>query len=166
MRPPQKLFVTLALLTMTGFGWAQTAIAPEDSKAIEDKIVILHEEWNRHDMAGYTSQMTDDIQWINVVGDWWKGKAQVFSTLDRYHKTIFKERQLDPAEKLTIRQIAPNVIVSSMINPADAYTNSAGVMQPATRNVLTLVWVKREGKWLIAQGQNTIEAPIRPASGK
>ncbi len=131
-------------------------------KAIQDNIVLLHEEWNSHDMARYTSHMTDDIQWINVVGDWWKGKGQVFATLDRYHKTIFKDRQLHPAEKLSIRQIAPSVIVSTMINPADAYTNQSGVRQPPTRNVLTLVWVRHNGTWLIAQAQNTIEAPPAP----
>jgi hypothetical protein len=92
-------------------------------------------------------------------GVWWKGKSEVFGTLDRYRKTIFKDRKLYPAEKLSIRQIAPNVIVSTMINPADAYTNSSGVTQPPTRNVLTLIWVKREDNWLIAQAQNTIELP-------
>ncbi len=99
---------------------------------------------------------------VLISGVWWKGKAEVFGILDRYHKTIFKDRKLYPAEKLAIRQIAPNVIVSTMINPADAYTNSSGIIQPQTRNVLTLVWVRREDKWLIAQAQNTIEAPAGP----
>jgi uncharacterized protein (TIGR02246 family) len=102
--------------------WAQVPIATEDSTAIEKRIVQLHEEWNSHDMAAYTGNMTDDVQWVNVVGDWWKGKAQVFQTLDRYHKTIFANRQLHPAENVAIRQIAPDVIVSTMINPADGYT--------------------------------------------
>ncbi|MBB5057489.1 hypothetical protein HDF16_002195 [Granulicella aggregans] len=31
--------------------------------------------------------------------------------------------------------------------------------QPPTRNVLTLVGVKRDGTWLIAQAQNTIGGP-------
>jgi uncharacterized protein (TIGR02246 family) len=160
----RKLFsiLLLAALALSGSAIAQTAVAPEDLKVIQDNIVLLHEVWNRHDMAGYTSHMTEDVEWINVVGDWWKGKAQVFSTLDRFHKTIFKDRQLHPAEKLSIREIAPHVIVSTMINPADAYTGQSGIKQPPTRNVLTLIWVKRDGMWLIAQAQNTIEAPVTP----
>jgi uncharacterized protein (TIGR02246 family) len=106
--------------------------------------------------------MAEDIQWVNVVGDWWKGKAEVFATLDLYHKTVFKDRKLYPAEKLAIRQIAPDVIVSTMINPADAYRGQTGIKQPPTRNVLTLVSMKRDGTWLIAQAQNTIEAPTAP----
>ena len=76
-------------------------------------------------------------------GAWWKGKAEVFATLDHYHKTIFKDRKLYPAEEAQHPPIAADVVVSTMINPADAYTNSSGVLQPPTRNVLTLVWVKR-----------------------
>ncbi len=155
--------LTIAILTVSCSTFAQTTVPPEVLKAIQDNIVLLHEEWNNHDMASYTSHMTEDVQWVNVSGVWWKGKAEVFGTLDRYHKTIFKDRKLYPAEKLAIRQIAPSVIVSTMINPADAYTNSSGITQPQTRNVLTLVWVKREDKWLITQAQNTIEAPTGPS---
>ena len=156
------LTLLIAVLVISGSASSQTVLSSADESAIQAKVVLLHDQWNRHDMAGYTSNMTEDVQWINVVGAWWKGKSQVFGTLDQYHKTIFKERQLYPAEKLAIRQIAPNVIVSTMINPADAYTNSLGVKQPPTRNMLTLIWVKQNGAWLIAQAQNTIEAPAAP----
>lgn len=159
----QRMFAVLVLaFTARGIAQAPTAPTAEDKKTMEHNIELLHEEWNHHDMAAYTSHMTDDIQWVNVVGDWWKGKAQVFQTLDRYHKTIFRERQLYPAEKLSMRMIAPDVMVTTMINPADAYIGQNGIKQPPTRNVLTLVWVRRDGSWLIAQAQNTIEAPPAP----
>ncbi len=166
MRIRKAAWALIGCVMLTPLMRAQVNPASEDVSIIEAKIVELHEDWNRHDMAAYTSNMTDDIQWVNVVGDWWKGKAQVFATLDRYHKTIFKERKLYPAEQLTVRSIAKDVIVSTMINPADAYVTSTGVKQPPTRNVLTLVWVKRGGQWLIAQAQNTIEASVAAPQAK
>jgi hypothetical protein len=59
---------------------AQSLLAVADKQAIETKVVELHEAWNHHDMAAYTSYMADDVQWINVTGDWWKDKTQVFQT--------------------------------------------------------------------------------------
>jgi uncharacterized protein (TIGR02246 family) len=92
---------------------------------------------------------------VNVVGMWWKGKAQVFKAHDTLHKTMFKDRLLHDPQVEELRQIAPDVVIATSVIPADGYTTSGGTVEPAGRDVLTEVFVKRDGKWLVASGHNT-----------
>ena len=103
-----------------------------------------------HDMTAFVSYMTDDVEWVNVVGMWWKGKAQVFKAHDRLHKTMFKDRILHDAQTVELRAVAPGVVIATSVIPADGYTDSRGTVFPADRNVLTEVFVHRDGKWLVA----------------
>ena len=115
----------------------------------------MQDAWNHHDMTAFCSYMTDDVEWVNVVGMWWKGKAQVFKAHDSMHKTIFKERQLHDATDVELRAVAPGVVIATSTIPADAYVSPSGKQVPADRNVLTEVFVHRDGKWLVAEGHNT-----------
>ena len=126
-----------------------------DEAEIRTTVMTMQGEWNRHDMAAFASHMTDDVEWVNVVGTWWKGKAQVQGTLDRYHKTIFKNRLLHDPTTLGFHMIAPGVIVATVIRMTDGYTGSAGQVIPPVSDILTLTFVKHDGIWLIAEGHNT-----------
>jgi uncharacterized protein (TIGR02246 family) len=124
--------------------------------------------WNHHDMTAFCSYMTDDVEWVNVVGMRWKGKAQVIKAHDSMHKTIFKTRELHDAQLEDLRQIAPGVVIATSVIPADGYTTLRGTTEPADRNVLTEVFVQRGGKWLVISGHNTTinEAALAHDPGK
>lgn len=145
--------VSMSLLVATGHLVAQHTTADETD--IRGTIMTMQGEWNHHDMAAYASHMTDDVEWVNVVGAWWKGKAQLQRTLDRYHKTIFKNRLLHDPTTLAFHELAPGVIVATVIRATDGYTGSDGKTVPPVSDILTLTFVKHQGVWLIAQGHNT-----------
>jgi uncharacterized protein (TIGR02246 family) len=87
---------------------------------------------------------------------WWKGKDQVYRAHEAFHQTIFKNRQLHDPETMAMRLVAPDAVVVTEVIPADAYTTTDGRPQPANRNVLTEVFVRREGKWVLVEGHNTV----------
>ena len=64
---------TLAVTMMTStpiFG--QLSSVPEqDAVEIRAALKGMEEAWNRHDMKAFVSYMTDDVEWVNVVGMWW-----------------------------------------------------------------------------------------------
>jgi uncharacterized protein (TIGR02246 family) len=128
--------------------------APDEAN-IRSTIMTMQSEWNRHDMAAYATHMTDDVEWVNVVGAWWKGKSQLQGTLDRYHKTIFKNRLLHDPTTLGFHEIAPGVIVATVIRLTDGYTGSDGKTVPPVSDILTLTFVKHGAIWLVAEGHNT-----------
>jgi uncharacterized protein (TIGR02246 family) len=112
--------------------------------------------WNRHDMKTFVDYMTDDVEWVNVVGMWWKGKEQVFKAHDTLHKGMFKDRGVHKPNSVAMRTVAPGVVIVTSVIPADAYTTPGGRVEPANRNVLTETFVQREGRWLVVEGHNTV----------
>ena len=82
--------------------------------------------------------------------------------LDRYRKTIFKNRLLHDPTTSEFHELAPGVIVATVIRATDGYAGSDGkTVAPAsdiltlTSDILTLTFVKHQGIWLIAEGHNT-----------
>ena len=136
---------------------AQSSAVPEkDAAEIHAALKGMQDAWNVHDMKAFVSYMTDDVEWVNVVGMWWRGKAQVYKAHAVLHQTMFKDRQLHDAESVTMRQITPDVVILTEIVPADSYTTPDGHVTPPNRNVLTEVFVRRGGRWLVAEGHNTV----------
>ncbi len=101
-------------------------------------------------MANYT---TTDIDWVNVVGMWWKGRRQVQFAHDALHKTIFGTV---PISKVSthIRFIAPDIAIVHSINRVGTYTTPSGIKLPEGDNIATMVFVKKESRWLITACEN------------
>lgn len=135
---------------------AQAGSVPAgDAKKIHAVLDGMAEAWNQHDMKAFVSYMTDDVEWVNVVGMWWKGKAQVYQAHEAFHQTIFKNRNLHPAEKVELRSVSPNTMIVTSITPSDGFTTPSGHVEPPSRNLLTLVFVRHSDGWFIVEGHNT-----------
>ena len=152
-RLPALAFAIGALLVPA----ALVAQTPDpDEAAVRDVMHSMGVAWRQHDMKTWTSYMTDDVQWVNIVGMWWRGKDEVFRAHDAYHRTIFKDRSFPPPDTVILRHVAPDTVIANIEGMTGAFTSPSGVYRPAARNVLTEVFVKRDGHWLLTAGQNTV----------
>ena len=156
MRPLSHILLLVITMTLskTSFGQA-SALAEQDAAQIHAALQGMNDAWNRHDMTAFVSYMADDVEWVNVVGMWWKGKAQVYQAHQAYHQTIFKDRQLHQPERVELKLLTPDCILVTMIARADGFTTPSGHVEPPGRSVLTELFVKRGERWLLAQGHNT-----------
>ena len=41
----------------------------------------------------------------------------------------------------------------------DGFASADGTLSPPNRNMLTLVFVRRDGRWLVTEGHNTVIDP-------
>jgi len=158
--PGAKIILRAGVLAMTmmiaSYGQAPSSGVPEaDAAQIRAALKGMESAWNQHDMKAFVSYMTDDVEWVNVVGMWWKGKAQVYQAHEALHQTIFKNRQLHEPEAVELRLLAPGVVLATTIVRADGFTTPTGHVEPPSRNALTEVFVWRDGRWLVAEGHNT-----------
>src|SRR5436309_1111423 len=83
-----KAIVTTAFLLIGQLIFAQDATKEE--AAINTQIDAMIYSWNHHnydDMKNYTTENTD---WVNIVGMWWKGRKESQYAHQVYHNTIFK----------------------------------------------------------------------------
>jgi uncharacterized protein (TIGR02246 family) len=134
------------------------AFSADDESAVRTLVNEFANTWNRHDMKAMHERDTDDVEWINVVGHHWRGKATVYKGHVAIHKGMSAKTTMS-VESATIRSIAPDVAVAvatmhfgSSPDPRFSWMGAA-----KTRGSFTMV--KRDGIWKIAHFQNTVIDP-------
>ena len=149
------MVVTMAMTITLEAQTQPLTLAPEDEAQIRAALKTMSDAWNNHDMKAFVSVMADDVEWVNIVGMWWRGKAQVYQAHEAFHQTIFKNRQIHPPEKVELQPAGPDTVIVTSITPTDGFTTPSGHIEPPSRNILTEVFVRRNGRWLIVRGHNT-----------
>ncbi len=152
------LLSVLLLLPMAATAQTPTLSAADETAihAVLDRQVT---SWNQHDMKAYVADMTPDVEWVNIVGMWWRGRDEVYRAHQKYHETIFKTRNLQPWKEVSIRGIAPGVAVATAIGDGDGFTGGGGRVFPPSTSILTYVFVRRDGRWWITEAHNTTVDP-------
>jgi hypothetical protein len=51
------------------------AFSADDESAVRALVNEFANTWNRHDMKAMHELDTEDVEWVNVVGNHWRGKA-------------------------------------------------------------------------------------------
>lgn len=115
--------------------------------------------WNNHDMDAFSELFSADADWVNIRGARWKGVTEIRENHVTIHKRFYSKSRLEFVE-VSIRMITPDVAVihaKEIITGSDV-PKEAGV---SNESQMSLIVVKRKGKWLIANGQNTNAAPTK-----
>jgi uncharacterized protein (TIGR02246 family) len=138
---------------------ALLVLSADDATAVRGLVNDFADAWNRHDMNAMHDLDTDDVEWVNVVGHYWRGK----DTVRRGHTAIHKGMEAKTSmsvESTSLHPIAPNVAVvvatlHFLKTPTDPLYRGNG----DTKTRGSFIMVKRDGIWKIAQFQNTIIDP-------
>ncbi len=150
--------LSLGLLLAAGRALAQTPAA--DEAAIRQAVARMTTNWQNHQFADMAAYTTPDVSWVNIVGMWWRGRAQVQQAHQQIFDIIFKGVEFTPGPP-TVRAIAPGVAVVNMYCHVGAFYPPDGIDHGTNKegdddDLLTLVLVKRQGHWLLSAGQNTV----------
>src|SRR5664279_6646403 len=87
------------------------AFSGDDESAVRSLVNEFANTWNRHDMKAMHELDTEDVEWINVVGHYWRGKANVYKGHVAIHKGMSATTTAS-VESATIRSIAPTVAIA------------------------------------------------------
>ncbi|OGX87507.1 SgcJ/EcaC family oxidoreductase [Hymenobacter coccineus] len=154
----KTLLISCFLVLAAGRAFAQLPAA--DEAAIRQTVARMTANWQNHrfaDMAAYT---TPDVSWVNIVGMWWRGRPAVQAAHQQIFDAMFKGVAFAPGP-LSVRAVAPGVALANMYCHVGAFYPPDGVNHGANKeaeadDLLTLVLVKQQGRWLLAAGQNTV----------
>ena len=65
-----------------------------DIDRLEDVPAAFIAAWNRHDMAALAALFTEDAEFVNVVGLWWRTRAEIEAAHAATHATMFRDSRL------------------------------------------------------------------------
>lgn len=134
----------------------------KDKELIQNQIEAMIESWNQHDFSNMKNYTTEDVDWVNVVGMWWKGRDEVQFAHDAFHETMFRDVKMD-LKNSKIRFITEDVAVAHIVTHYGEYNTPDGKKMGNTDDIATLVYVKRNGKWLLTAGENvTVNEAAKP----
>lgn len=125
----------------------------KDKEAIQSQIEAMVESWNQHDFSDMENYTTEDVDWVNVVGMWWKGRDEVQFAHQAFHETMFRNVNLE-LKFSNIRFITDDVAVAHIITHYGEYQTPDGNTMGNTDDIATLVYVKKNGRWLLTAGEN------------
>lgn len=134
---------------------AATTLTLYDRSEIEALAQNFGRVWNEHQMHKLEPLFTEDADWINTVGMWWRGRANIIKGLSSFHATIFRNHNLHHVS-LDIRPISENVAIATKTDRCEGFITPDGIEIKEALTQLTLVLVKRTSDWLIASGQATV----------
>lgn len=136
------------------------ATSAEDDKAIRDIQVRQERAWNQHDAVAYADLFSADGDVVNLVGWWWKGRAQIQSKLTAAFAVAFRDSTLTLGE-IDVRSLNPSVAVAHVRWTMTGAKTPPGVPEPR-QGIEIQVLEKQHGKWSIASFQNTVSVPEVP----
>jgi uncharacterized protein (TIGR02246 family) len=151
--------MAMALPLMAG---ERRMLAAEDRKGVETTLDGMIETWNRHDMDGFAALLSEDCEWVNVVGAYWPTKAAIMKALRVYHATMFKDVGQHETRR-SVSEIAPGVAIGVVTFTMDDYKTPDGRVMQGVTNRLTYIMVKQDGRWLVRSGHNTTIDPVAVA---
>jgi uncharacterized protein (TIGR02246 family) len=139
-----KRILLTACLAIGAFPAA--AQSPTDDQAIRDVLKRFYDGWNTHDPDMMVSAFADDIDHINVFGEWHKGKAEIRKDL------VFMHGPDGPARTSQKKYVVEKVRMASPEVAVAQVSSTSG----AGPNLGTWVIQKQRNQWLIVSFTNVI----------
>jgi uncharacterized protein (TIGR02246 family) len=151
------LALALPYFTVASSGGAQADRAA-DVRAIRSIETQWETAWNNHDVAAMVALGAADADWINLAGEWFKGRDAFAKSLESLHSGKVKTSVWHTAQ-IDVKFLAPNIAVVHVYFTSSGERNPDGSPMPARRGIFTRVETKRDGRWQIVASQATNIVP-------
>jgi len=145
----KNVIITIVFLLICAIILAQDRT--KDEAAINKQIDAMIYSWDNHnydDMKNYTTENTD---WVNVVGMWWKGRKESQYAHQTYHNTMFKTAVCEK-KAVTIRFVTKDVAIGHVqwhFSDPHPVPLPDGKNPEPTDSLAILVYVEQNEIWLM-----------------
>ncbi|MDX8491714.1 SgcJ/EcaC family oxidoreductase [Mesorhizobium sp. VK22B] len=125
----------------------------------EDVATAFADAWNRHDMDDFAALFSEDANFVNVVGVWWKNRTEIEGAHRATHQTMFRDSRLEGVVSSAV-ELAPGLASLHYKWTLTGASAPDGSPAGTREGILLLVVKKDQSNWRIKVAQNTdIVAP-------
>ena len=129
-----------------------------DEEAIRKVLATYVETWNKHDIQAWGQLFTDDVDYINRAGGWWKSNHENVRGHVAIHEVLVQQRKkMNYAATVSkISFLEPDIALVHAAWKWPGFRTPTGSATDDINGIATLLMVKRNSRWLIRALQNTV----------
>jgi len=131
-----------------------TRASGDDRAAVQACLNEYAAAWAAGDAERMYRTATDDVEWINIVGMHWRGKAAVVAAHEAYLTTIFRGVPLTLREIESLRSVGPDVVLAVVRWSVGQFTTPTGHIVPDSEDRMTLVFQRSPDGLRLSHGAN------------
>jgi len=133
----------------------------QDEAQVRHSVEAFYKAFNSHTFDRTPEFTTDDWNHINPSGGWTRGRDAVLAELKRVHSGFLKGVS-DTMESVSVRFASADVAVAMVTSRVGTYYLPNGTKHENERQRRCFIVVRRNGRWLIMQDQNTVIGGSKP----
>jgi len=147
--------LTFILSSLTVLVHIDAALAnPADEEAIAQIEQVWDDGWNRHDAKMMASVLAEDVDFVNVAGEWFKGRDAFQKHMARAHAESFAKSSRKTTDT-EIKFLTPEIAVVHSGARISGDKAADGSVRPSRNVLMTRVVMKRGGTWVVVAAHNT-----------
>lgn len=134
-------------------------ISTQDEVVIKENMAAFADAWNIHSAKALAALFTEDADFVNVMGLWLKGRAEIEQGHAQVFATFLSESHLSITDT-QIKFLKPDVALLHSSWEIVGQRSPDGKHQLQRNGVLTAVTTYENGTWQIVALHNTGTVPL------
>lgn len=137
------------------------ATASESERAVAEIQALQQQQadaWNAHDARAYAALFVEDGDVVNVMGWWWRGRAEIERNLRQAFVHTFAASRLEIVDT-TVRVLHGELAIAHVRWTMDGARAPPGAPEPPRQGIQLQVVRREAGQWRIVSFQNTNSLP-------
>ena len=155
--PLRHLFLATSflLISITSFCQSNLKYDAKDFAALNALSDKWQKYWNMHNMDSMGTLLRDDVDFVNVGGNWLKGKVQVVQDHKTKHQSVKFKSSIWHTDSVTIKYIKSDLAIMHIAWGISGDFENDGTPRQPRRGIFTWVVSKQNNNWLLLAVQNT-----------
>lgn len=125
----------------------------KDLAALHSLVANWDKFWNIHDMNAMGTLLRNDVDFVNVAGQWLKGKKEAVSVHKERHAVVFRN-SIFSSDSVAIKYVKPDVALLHINWHITGDVDPDGKPRVPRKGIFTWVVTKENNQWLVLAVHN------------